>query len=86
MGDTQISRDFTLSLVLVIIVFIIAGGCVKNYYTARECPVGYDLISAYPTPEFETFCGSFEAQKKCSSAGDQKRVRLNSPHSHCTFE
>src|SRR3989344_694204 len=77
MGDTQISRDFTLSLVLVIIVFIIAGGCVKNYYTARECPVGYDLLSAYPTPEFETFCGSFEAQKNSNYRCCQRTSDVN---------
>ena len=65
MGDsTQISRDFTLSLVLVLLVFIIFGGCAKSYYTARECPAGYELITAYPDPEFETYCGTFEEQKQ----------------------
>lgn len=56
--------NFTISLLLTVIVFLIIGGCAYRYFSSQGCPAGYNLIQDVSHPEIFTFCGSLEAMEE----------------------
>ncbi len=69
--------EFTISLVLTVLVLIILGGFLLKAYSSQQCPVGYNIINDFSDPTIYELCGSAEKLQENKQRCCQRKSDLN---------